>query len=154
MNNSGLSSVKYGIHVDDTVWSKLNFLKDLLHRFLYKNSTPNCGTNLPRGIMIFKKLNWHYVRMPSLKLQISKQNTFWKEDFENFSNFQCIPSYLPRKIACSLILDNFEWALPKHDFCLIWLKINQFSISGEDDKNVKYVQTKRQLDRQLDRRTD
>ena len=74
---------------------------------------------------------------------------FWRRRYLNFVNvFALFRNYLPFEKGGALHLNNIETPLPTDALCQVWS--NWPSGSGEEDENVKILQTEGRTDRQTD----
>ena len=69
-----------------------------------------------------------------------------KKIFKSCNLFLLIPNYLPFGKGVALHLNKLESPSPKDTLCQVWL--NWPSGSGEEDENVKSLQTDRETDGQ------
>ena len=101
-------------------------------------------------------LHWNKLESPSPKdalcqVWMKLAQWFWRRRFFSVVNvFSLFRNYLPLEKSGALHLNKLECPLPKDALCQVWLKWP--GGSGEEDENVKSLQTDGRTDRQTDRR--
>ena len=129
------------------VWQNLKKCLALTLHMIWKilNHLP-----LKKGVaLLLNKLETQLFKDAVCNFWLKLTYWFWRSRFLNFVNFLSyfiIISSL--KKGGGLHLNKLESSSPKNALYQVWLKLANFGC-GEEDKNVKSLQTDKQIDRQM-----